>query len=420
MRIAITGATGNVGTSVLAALADEPAIEEIVAIARRPAGCPTRACASTSPTSAATTCSRRCAAIDAVIHLAWLIQPSRDEAITRATNVDGSRRLLEAVAEAGVRTVVRLLGRRLLARPEGPPGRRVVADRRHPDLLLLTPQGRGRAAARPLRARPAAGARRGEAATGADLQARRRQRHPAGSSPGPLLPPALVPRADPARASTRRGCASRRSTRSTSATPTAASCSPTTPAAPSTSPPSRSSTGPSWRACSAHAGCRCAAACCDAADLTWRLRLQPSEPGWIDLALGVPLLDSDADPRTARLAADAHGRRSAAGAARRDPRTRRRTHAAARVEGELLRSTPLGSGRWNRAACRGRWSTPAAQVPLRSAHAIESISCSRRIEGGRAADRSPASAEPPGLACAKRVGRTRSAPAAGGPALRRR
>ncbi|HEX7289605.1 MAG TPA: hypothetical protein VF250_00645 [Conexibacter sp.] len=37
MRIVIVGATGNVGTSLLAALAHEPAVEEIVAIARRPA-----------------------------------------------------------------------------------------------------------------------------------------------------------------------------------------------------------------------------------------------------------------------------------------------------------------------------------------------------------------------------------------------
>jgi nucleoside-diphosphate-sugar epimerase len=27
------------------------------------------------------------------------------------------------------------------------------------------------------------------------------------------------------------------------------------------------------------------------ADLTWKLRLQPTPPGWIDLALGVPLMD---------------------------------------------------------------------------------------------------------------------------------
>jgi nucleoside-diphosphate-sugar epimerase len=28
-----------------------------------------------------------------------------------------------------------------------------------------------------------------------------------------------------------------------------------------------------------------------AADVSWRLRLQPTPPGWLDLALGVPLMD---------------------------------------------------------------------------------------------------------------------------------
>jgi UDP-glucose 4-epimerase len=35
MRVAVTGATGNLGTSVLAALREQAAIEEIVGIARR-------------------------------------------------------------------------------------------------------------------------------------------------------------------------------------------------------------------------------------------------------------------------------------------------------------------------------------------------------------------------------------------------
>jgi UDP-glucose 4-epimerase len=29
-----------------------------------------------------------------------------------------------------------------------------------------------------------------------------------------------------------------------------------------------------------------------AAGLTWRARLQPTPPGWIDLALGVPIMDT--------------------------------------------------------------------------------------------------------------------------------
>jgi nucleoside-diphosphate-sugar epimerase len=41
-----------------------------------------------------------------VIHLAWAIQPSRDEATLRAINVDGSRRVFEAVASAEVPALV--------------------------------------------------------------------------------------------------------------------------------------------------------------------------------------------------------------------------------------------------------------------------------------------------------------------------
>lgn len=43
---------------------------------------------------------------DAVVHLAWLIQPSRDRATTKAVNQDGSRRVFAAVAEAGVPNLV--------------------------------------------------------------------------------------------------------------------------------------------------------------------------------------------------------------------------------------------------------------------------------------------------------------------------
>ena len=46
------------------------------------------------------------AGADAVVHLAWLIQPSRDESATFAANVTGSRRVFEAAAEAGVGTLV--------------------------------------------------------------------------------------------------------------------------------------------------------------------------------------------------------------------------------------------------------------------------------------------------------------------------
>jgi len=46
------------------------------------------------------------AGADAVVHLAWKIQPSRDLDALRGTNVLGSGRVFEAVAKAGVRNLV--------------------------------------------------------------------------------------------------------------------------------------------------------------------------------------------------------------------------------------------------------------------------------------------------------------------------
>jgi len=41
-----------------------------------------------------------------VIHLAWLIQPSRDAEQLHAVNVDGSERVFRAAGEAGVGALV--------------------------------------------------------------------------------------------------------------------------------------------------------------------------------------------------------------------------------------------------------------------------------------------------------------------------
>src|SRR4051812_3281735 len=106
MRIVVTGATGNVGTSVLRSLAADPRVEEIVGIARR---MPRMTSPRTRWVQADITVSPlepifRDA--DAVIHLAWLIQPSRDERELEAVNVLGSRRVFEAAAAAGAKALV--------------------------------------------------------------------------------------------------------------------------------------------------------------------------------------------------------------------------------------------------------------------------------------------------------------------------
>lgn len=106
MRIVITGATGNVGTSLLAALAHEPTVERIVAIARRPAHVGDARVEMVAADVAQADLAPLFAGADAVVHLAWLIQPSRDEHTLRAVNVDGTRNVLAAAAHAGVRAVI--------------------------------------------------------------------------------------------------------------------------------------------------------------------------------------------------------------------------------------------------------------------------------------------------------------------------
>ena len=106
MRVVVTGATGNVGTSLLRALGQDPAIGEIVGLARRR---PHLTLPRTRWATADVTrddLRRHFEGADAVVHLAWLIQPSRDRSTTYGVNVGGSRRVFEAAAAAGVPSLV--------------------------------------------------------------------------------------------------------------------------------------------------------------------------------------------------------------------------------------------------------------------------------------------------------------------------
>jgi nucleoside-diphosphate-sugar epimerase len=106
MRVVIVGATGNVGTGVVRALAAEPRVESVLGVARRTpewrvAG--TEWAAADIATDDLTALFR---GADAVVHLAWAFQPTHDPAATWRTNVLGSVRVFEAVASAGVPALV--------------------------------------------------------------------------------------------------------------------------------------------------------------------------------------------------------------------------------------------------------------------------------------------------------------------------
>jgi UDP-glucose 4-epimerase len=106
MRVVVVGASGNVGTSVLAALAGEPAVREVIGIARRlPAlAMPKVEWRRVDVTEDGLVDHFRGA--DVVVHLAWAIQPSRDEAVMERINLFGSRRVFAAVEAAEVPALV--------------------------------------------------------------------------------------------------------------------------------------------------------------------------------------------------------------------------------------------------------------------------------------------------------------------------
>jgi UDP-glucose 4-epimerase len=106
MRVVVTGATGNAGTSVLRALADEDRVESVLGLGRRLPEAEYSKTTFATADVAHTDLVEHFRGADCVVHLAWLIQPSRDLRTTRLTNVDGSRRVFEAIVEARVPSLV--------------------------------------------------------------------------------------------------------------------------------------------------------------------------------------------------------------------------------------------------------------------------------------------------------------------------
>jgi len=291
MRVVVTGASGNVGTSVLEALAEEPAVKEIVGIARRVPEVEMPKVRWVGADVVTDDLVPIFSGAEAVVHLAWAIQPGRDERVTERINVEGSRRVFDAAARAGVEAVVHASS--VGAYGPGPKERRVDESwpvdgiptsfySRHKAAVetLLDAFERREPEIRIVRLRPGL-IFKSEAAS----EIRRLFAGP--FLPGFLVRKRLVPLI------------------------------PRVPRLRFQAVHSRD-VGEAYRqavvrdvhgafniAAEPEIGveelCRLfgarsfplpARALRAAADLTWRLRLQPSPPGWIDLALGVPTMDT--------------------------------------------------------------------------------------------------------------------------------
>jgi len=105
-RVVVVGATGNVGTSLLAALGDDDAVDGVVAVARRPASVSQPKIESVAADIEHSDLVSLFRGADCVVHLAWRIQPSHDLDVLRRTNIGGTGRVFAAVAEAKVPALV--------------------------------------------------------------------------------------------------------------------------------------------------------------------------------------------------------------------------------------------------------------------------------------------------------------------------
>jgi|tagenome__1003787_1003787.scaffolds.fasta_scaffold20780989_2 UDP-glucose 4-epimerase len=293
MKVAIVGATGNVGSALLRALGRDERVREIVGIARRrPDAAVEKVTWATADIGRDVDLAPIFAGADVVVHLAWLIQPGRRPDVLEAVNVEGSRRVFDAAVRAGAGTIV--FASSIGAYSEGPKDRRV--DESWPtDGIPTSTYSRHKSACermldelearhphvRVVRLRPGLIFQRGAAS-----EIRR-------YFLGPLMPNALarralvpiVPRterlvvqavhADDVAEAYRRVIAERdvRGAFNIAADPVldADELARILGARPVPVPATVLRT---------------------AADLTWRARLQPTDPGWVDLGLGVPIMDT--------------------------------------------------------------------------------------------------------------------------------
>lgn len=102
MRIVVTGATGNVGSQLVPQLLAAPEVTSVVGIARRLPPAPDPHVEWHALDVAEDDLLPAFAGADVVVHLAWLLQPAHDPDEMRRVNVQGSRRVLDALVEAGV------------------------------------------------------------------------------------------------------------------------------------------------------------------------------------------------------------------------------------------------------------------------------------------------------------------------------
>jgi UDP-glucose 4-epimerase len=114
MRVVVVGASGNVGTALLRRFLDDGTVTSVVAVARRvpdglppaPYGVASWVACDVAAATAIEDLEPAFVGADAVVHLAWAIQPSHNRRRLHDVNVAGTRNVVEAARRAGVPHVV--------------------------------------------------------------------------------------------------------------------------------------------------------------------------------------------------------------------------------------------------------------------------------------------------------------------------
>jgi UDP-glucose 4-epimerase len=299
MRVLLTGATGNVGSRLTEALLADPGVSEVVGVVRRLPDTSVEpwsrvrwvTCDLGDPASRPrlVDAARGC---DVAVNLAWLIQPSRDEALLRRVNLGGLALLVDALVEAGVPDLVHTSS--VGAYSPGPKDRRVdegwptggisgslySRQKAAAERFLDDVEASG-VALRVTRVRPAVVVQRGAGAeVGRYFGGALLPRWVAGRLRVPVLPlpdalrTQVVHTADLAEAfrlvvHARTGGAFN------------------VAGEPVLGPDDFARAAGASRSVPAPAGLLRAAV-----DLSWSLHLQPTDPGWLDMALWTPLMDT--------------------------------------------------------------------------------------------------------------------------------
>jgi len=106
--IALTGASGLVGQRLLPLLADDPRVEQVVALDARDLHRRQAKVTFHRVDIAGTDLRPVLEGVDVVVHLAGVVDPIADETLMARVNVEGTRRVLAAAASVGVTKVVRV------------------------------------------------------------------------------------------------------------------------------------------------------------------------------------------------------------------------------------------------------------------------------------------------------------------------